>query len=145
LPSTLRSHSTSPQTHHQQRPNLQPSEMPLHTKLPDHLDKVDLIIAGGGSAGCIVAGRLAAADRNLHILLVEGGRNNYNDPNVIHAALGPLNLAPEKMMAIFYKTVKEEQLAGREMVVPSGGILGGGSSINAALWVYSWICAPSWE
>ncbi|KAK4450154.1 GMC oxidoreductase-domain-containing protein [Podospora aff. communis PSN243] len=108
--------------------------MPLHNHLPSNLDEVDLIIAGGGSAGCIVAGRLAAADPNLHILLIEGGRNNYNDPNVIHAALGPLNLAPEKKMAIFYKTVREEQLAGREMVVPSGGILGGGSSINAALY-----------
>ncbi|KAK0619686.1 GMC oxidoreductase [Immersiella caudata] len=108
--------------------------MPLYNTLPDDLHEVDLVIAGGGSAGCIVAGRLAAADPSLHILLVEGGRNNYNDPNVVHAALTALNLAPERKMAIFYKTVKEEQLAGREMIVPAGGILGGGSSINAALY-----------
>ncbi|KAK0652390.1 GMC oxidoreductase-domain-containing protein [Cercophora newfieldiana] len=108
--------------------------MPLYNTLPQDLGEVDVIIAGGGSAGCIVAGRLAAADTTLHVLLVEGGRDNYNVPSVVHAALGPQNLLPENKMAIFYKTVREDQLAGREMVVPSGGVLGGGSSINVGLY-----------
>lgn len=34
----------------------------------------------GGSAGCVVAGRLAALDRNLTVLLIEGGENNLNNP-----------------------------------------------------------------
>lgn len=62
-------------------------------------DEVDIIVAGGvylcihcyqtiseltsclgGSAGCVVAGRLAALDRNLTMLLVEGGENDLNNP-----------------------------------------------------------------
>ena len=34
----------------------------------------------GGSAGCVVAGRLAALDRNLTVLLVGRGENNLNNP-----------------------------------------------------------------
>jgi alcohol oxidase len=108
--------------------------MPLYNTVPDDLHEVDLIIAGGGSAGCIVAGRLASADPSLQLLLIEGGRNNYGLPTVIHAALGPQNLLVETKTAIMYKGVKEEQLAGREMIVPAGGVLGGGSSINACMY-----------
>ncbi|KAI1299859.1 alcohol oxidase-like protein [Xylaria venustula] len=89
--------------------------MPLYTELPNGIDEVDIIVAGGGTAGCIVASRLSDADPNLAILLIERGSNNYNLPNVTVA---------------FNKGSKEEQLANREIVVPSGLILGGGSSVN---------------
>lgn len=39
--------------------------MPVYNKIAHDLDEVDIIIAGGGTAGCVVAGRLAAADPNL--------------------------------------------------------------------------------
>lgn len=41
------------------------------------------------------------------------------------------NLLPTSKQTIFYKGAKESQLADREVVVPSGGVLGGGSAINA--------------
>lgn len=34
----------------------------------------------GGPAGCVVAGRLAYADPNLKVMLIEGGANNRDDP-----------------------------------------------------------------
>ena len=37
---------------------------------------------------------------------------------------------PTSKKTLFYKGAKEDQLGGREVVVPSGGVLGGGSSIN---------------
>jgi ribulose 1,5-bisphosphate synthetase/thiazole synthase len=40
----------------------------------------DIIVCGGGSAGCVVAGRLANLDHNLKVLLIEGGENNLNNP-----------------------------------------------------------------
>jgi alcohol oxidase len=40
------------------------------------------------------------------------------------------HLAPDSQTALFYKANKEEALNGREAIVPCGGILGGGSSIN---------------
>lgn len=43
-------------------------------------DEVDIIVCGGGSAGCVVAGRLANLDRNLQVLLIEAGEDNLNNP-----------------------------------------------------------------
>ncbi|KAK1753268.1 GMC oxidoreductase [Echria macrotheca] len=108
--------------------------MGLYTKLPEDIQEVDVIVAGGGSAGCILAGRLAAADPNLSILLIEGGKDNYNVPSVIHPALFTQNLIPDTGRAIFHQANKAEELAGREVIVPTGGTLGGGSSINFMLY-----------
>lgn len=90
----------------------------------------ELISHSGGTAACVAAGRLAVADPSLSILLVEGGRNNYNDPTVVNPAMYMAHLAPDSQTAIFYESNPEETLNGRKAIVPSGGILGGGSSIN---------------
>ena len=42
-------------------------------------DEVDHCV-GGGSAGCVPAGRLANLDHNLQILLIEAGEDNLNNP-----------------------------------------------------------------
>ncbi|GJC90442.1 alcohol oxidase [Colletotrichum liriopes] len=104
--------------------------MPLYNKLPDDLHEVDVIVAGGGSAGCVIAARLAEADPKLPILLLEQGRDNYQVPEVIHPALFPENLKDGSSTALFWQGNKAPQLANRSPIVPSGGILGGGSSIN---------------
>lgn len=84
----------------------------------------------GGTAGCIVAGRLATADPNLSILVIERGQDNYNVPNITNPALFLSHLLPTSKTAIFYQGNKASQLGDREPIVPSGGTLGGGSSIN---------------
>ncbi|KAE8451319.1 hypothetical protein EG329_003948 [Mollisiaceae sp. DMI_Dod_QoI] len=107
--------------------------MGIYTKLPENIHDVDVIIAGavaGGTAGCVVASRLAEADPKLSILVIEQGMNNHNIPEVVHPALFPKNLLPESKTALFWKGNKASQLADREPIVPSGGTLGGGSSIN---------------
>ncbi|PSR72958.1 hypothetical protein PHLCEN_2v11195 [Hermanssonia centrifuga] len=45
-----------------------------------HPEEVDVIVCGGGPAGCVVAGRLAYADPTLKVMLIEGGANNRDDP-----------------------------------------------------------------
>ncbi|GAA5858790.1 hypothetical protein JCM8547_004989 [Rhodosporidiobolus lusitaniae] len=40
-------------------------------------NEVDIIVAGGGPAGCSSAGRIARADPNLQVMLIEAGANNY--------------------------------------------------------------------
>ncbi|KAL7269728.1 hypothetical protein RUND412_007595 [Rhizina undulata] len=92
--------------------------------------EVDIIIAGGGAAGCVIAGRLAAADPNISIAVIETGKNNLNDPSVIHPAKYLTHLRPDSTTARFYVGRKSEALAGRSPIVPVGNILGGGSSIN---------------
>lgn len=66
----------------------------------------------------------------LSILVVEGGKNNFNDPTVTNPAAFLTHLAPDSKNAVFYKGKKSDKLAGREPIVPAGSILGGGSSIN---------------
>ncbi|KAI0968398.1 GMC oxidoreductase [Xylaria arbuscula] len=104
--------------------------MGLYKNLSESIEEVDVIIAGGGTAGCIIAGRLAEADPSLSILVIERGANNYDNPAVVTPALFLSHLAPDSTTAIFYKTNKSESLAGREAIIQSGGTLGGGSSIN---------------
>ena len=66
--------------------------------------------------------------------MIEGGKNNYNDPAVTTPLLLLSHLAPTSTSMIHYKTARESQLANREIVVPCGGILGGGSSVNVMMY-----------
>ncbi|CAH0045524.1 unnamed protein product [Clonostachys solani] len=104
--------------------------MGLYTKLAKDIDEVDVIIAGGGTAACVVAGRLAEADPGLSILLIEQGRDNRGVQNIENPVFFLDHLLPTATTTLFYKGNKAEQLAGREAIVPCGGTLGGGSSIN---------------
>lgn len=49
---------------------------------------------------------------------------------MVNPALFLTHLQPTSKTAIFYKGNKAPQLGDREPIVPSGGMLGGGSSIN---------------
>ncbi|KAI9831655.1 MAG: Alternative oxidase, mitochondrial precursor [Sarea resinae] len=93
-------------------------------------DEVDIIVVGGGSCGCVVAGRLANLDHNLTVLLIEAGQNNLNDPWVYRPGIYPKNMKLDSKTASFYYSRPSEWLAGRRAVVPCANILGGGSSIN---------------
>ena len=61
---------------------------------------MDVIFAGGGTAACVAAGRLAKANPDLKILLLEGGKNNYNDPTVVNPAVYLSHLAPDSETAL---------------------------------------------
>lgn len=88
----------------------------------------------GGTSGCIIASRLADADPNLSILVVEHGPNNQNNPLVTHPLLWRAHLAPETGTTIYYIGKNEAQLGNRGVYVATGGILGGGSSINLSMY-----------
>ncbi len=66
----------------------------------DGTGEVDIIFAGGGTAACVAAGRLAKANPDLKILLMEGGRNNCNDPTVTNPAVFLTHLAPDSKTAL---------------------------------------------
>ena len=70
------------------------------TQLPNGLDEVDVIIAGGGTAACVVAGRLAAANPSLAILVIEGGQDNFENSNVVSPGLFSEHLRPGSETAI---------------------------------------------
>lgn len=93
-------------------------------------DEVDIIVCGGGSAGCVVAGRLANLDHNLQVLLIEAGEDNLNNPWVFRPGIYPRNMKLDSKTASFYYSRPSEWLDGRRAIVPCAHILGGGSSIN---------------
>ncbi|KAI0830382.1 alcohol oxidase-like protein [Hypoxylon sp. FL0890] len=125
--------------------------MGLYSKLPNEIDEVDVIVAGGGSAGCIVAARLSDADPNLSVLLIEGGTNNYQEPSIVYPAFMFNHVAPGNKYTKFYTSNRSKILNDRELTLVAGGVLGGGSSINMVLYsraqrsdLDSWE-APGWS
>lgn len=89
----------------------------------------------------MLAGRLAEADPELSILVIEGGQNNFNVPNVVNPLLYWQHLLPTSKTALFYKAKASEHLAGRESIVPSGGSLLCQPQILPN--VQSWACCRS--
>ncbi|KAL5501118.1 hypothetical protein ACEPAH_9505 [Sanghuangporus vaninii] len=111
-----------------------------------HPEEVDVIIAGGGPAGCVVAGRLAYADPTLQVMLVEAGANNRDDPWVYRPGIYPRNMQRDGVndKATFYVDTKQSSfLRGRQSIVPCANILGGGSSINFQM--YTRASASDWD
>ncbi|KUI56368.1 Alcohol oxidase [Cytospora mali] len=108
--------------------------MGLYNKLPEDITEVDVIVAGGGAAGCIIAGRLAEADPMLSILVIESGPNNYGDPAVVVPAFWLSHMDPNDKYIRAYTAPASQSLAGRKPIVPVSRVLGGGSSINMMLY-----------
>ncbi|KAF2676462.1 GMC oxidoreductase [Lentithecium fluviatile CBS 122367] len=108
--------------------------MALYQTLPDTVQEVDVIIAGGGTVACVIAARLADADPEMSILVIEQGPNNFDVPTIVYPALFLSGLMPTSPATLFYQGNEESQLKNRQLIVPSGGTLGGGSSINLMMY-----------
>ena len=78
----------------------------------------------------MIASRLSDADPSLEILVIERGQDNYDMPMVVHPAMLLFGSSPGATTAIHYTAKKNEHTANRELAMPSGGVLGGGSSVN---------------
>lgn len=90
----------------------------------------DVIVCGAGSAGSVVAGRLAE-DPQIRVLLLEAGGTDevaaVRDPT-----LWVTNLGSERDWG--YMTQPNLGLLGRPLFYSMGKVLGGGSSINVTVW-----------
>lgn len=91
----------------------------------------DYIIVGGGSAGCVLAGRLSAHP-DLRVCLLEAGPPDSNP--FIHMPLGIVHLMMSKKLNWQYFTEPQAELGGRRLFCPRGKTLGGSSSTNAMIY-----------
>ncbi len=91
----------------------------------------DYIIVGAGSAGCVLAKRLADAGRRV-LLLEAGGRDNYH---WVHIPMGYLYCIGNPRTDWMFRTAEEPGLNGRSLLYPRGKVLGGCSSINGMLYL----------
>ena len=96
------------------------------------MESYDYIVIGAGTAGCVMANRLAA-DRSTRVLLLEaGGSDNYH---WVHIPVGYLYCINNPRTDWCFTTAKEEGLNGRSLSYPRGKVLGGCSSINGMIYM----------
>jgi choline dehydrogenase-like flavoprotein len=94
------------------------------------MQEFDYIVVGAGSAGCTVATRLVQAGHAV-LLLEAGARDNH-----------PYIHIPATFFKVHgthrtwrYETVSQSHVNGRQMYIPQGRTLGGGSSVNGMIYI----------
>jgi choline dehydrogenase len=96
-------------------------------------DEADIIVIGGGTAGCVLMKELSENGR-FSVLGIEGGRNLTTDPAVEAVGLPASQLAetgkPQYFWPGWNQTLPMAGLNGRTGDWTTGMLLGGGSSIN---------------
>jgi 4-pyridoxate dehydrogenase len=94
---------------------------------PTHIEEFDYVIAGGGSAGCVLAARLSE-DPGAHVLLLEAGGRDWHP--FIHMPLGVGQIRQADLFDWGYASEPQANLGGRRIELKRGKVLGGSSSIN---------------
>ncbi|KAG1859673.1 GMC oxidoreductase-domain-containing protein [Suillus subluteus] len=90
----------------------------------------DVIFAGGGTTACVVAGRLAAWDPSLSILILEGGQHTLNQAAYVQPYRFTSHFVPTSTTMTFNVGNPSPRLNGRAPIVRSAHCIGGGSSVN---------------
>ncbi|KPW15927.1 Glucose-methanol-choline oxidoreductase [Pseudomonas cannabina pv. alisalensis] len=92
----------------------------------------DYIIAGAGSAGCIIANRLSASGQYSVLLLEAGGKDSslwFRIP------VGFAKMYYNPTFNWMYYSQPQKQLNNRKIYAPRGKVQGGSGSINAMVYV----------
>ncbi len=109
------------------------SSSPYRCKMSGNKLEADIIVIGGGAAGCVLMNQLSENGR-FSVIGIEGGPNLTNDPAIEAVGLPAFLLAgtgkPQYFWPGWNQTLPMAGLNGRTSDWTTGMLLGGGSSIN---------------
>jgi len=94
--------------------------------------RFDYIVVGGGSAGCVVASRLVA-EHGARVLLVEAGPRRASP--ILAMPAGYMKFLARDTYLTMHRVLPQKQLGGRAPIVPQAKVLGGGSAVNAMVYI----------
>ncbi|NND91121.1 MAG: NAD(P)-binding protein [Granulosicoccus sp.] len=91
----------------------------------------DHIVIGGGSSGCVAAARLV--DAGARVLVLEAGYSNRHP--LLDMPPGIFKMINGSRFMRYHHTEPQAHLDGRVHDIPQGHVLGGGSSVNAQVYM----------
>jgi choline dehydrogenase len=92
----------------------------------------DYIVVGGGSAGCVTASRLVR-DHGASVLLLEAGPAKGSP--ILAMPAGYMKFLASDAYLTMHQAVPQRQLDGRAPIIPQARLLGGGSAVNAMVYM----------
>ena len=92
----------------------------------------DYIVVGGGSSGCVTASRLVK-DHDARVLLLEAGPADKS--MLFRMPAGFFKMLGGSPYLNIYESEPQALLNGRSTKVPQANVLGGGSSVNAMIYM----------
>ena len=92
----------------------------------------EYIVVGGGTAGCVAASRLLT-ETDGRVVLLEAGAD-YTSP-YLKISPGYSRLVPKGVHCTLHQTVPQRQAGNRVLEIATGRVLGGGSSVNAQVYM----------
>jgi choline dehydrogenase len=95
-------------------------------------ERFDHIVVGGGSSGCAAAAKLVK-DGGARVLLLEAGHSHRHP--LLDMPPGIFKMINGSKFMRYHHTVAQEHLNGRIHDIPQGNVLGGGSSVNAQVYM----------
>jgi choline dehydrogenase len=94
-------------------------------------ERYDYIVVGGGSSGCAAAARLV--NSGARVLLLEAGHSHRHP--LLDMPPGIFKMINGSKFMRYHHTAPQEHLGGRVHDIPQGNVLGGGSSVNAQVYM----------
>lgn len=97
------------------------------------MKRIDYIVVGGGSAGCVLAARLSE-DPDIHVLLIEAGDDERKYFR-IRMPLAWRDAFRDPRLSWGFETEPEPCADGRRVPAPRGKVLGGSNSVNGLMYM----------